>query len=757
MTESSDPLFRRFRERKLFRVLVLYVGVAWGLAQVAEFVVDNYELSRRLLDVTLFLLLVGLPAAAVIAWFHGEKGHQRVQRVEGAILAALLAVAAAGAWVIGTSGDAISADRDLDAVVDLGEQSVAVMPFDVVDPELDWLRQGAAELLTTGLASHEAIRVVSGQRLFDLLRLEGQEEATVIPTSMASRLTRRAGARYLVDGSVLGAAGDLVMRADLVDVETGGVEASAQARGADVFDLVDRVAADLARQIVRGTIGSTELASVASVTTRNPEAYRAYLLGLLAERRFHAAEALRGYEEAVALDSTFALAQMRLASIALQNGDISRAVEALRLAREHRDAAPERDRMYLDALLAQLVNGNTEESRRILERLLAAYPDDAEARAMLAQQYPAQSEERGRLLRETIRLDPLNAEAHNSLAYFEANRGNFGAADSLIARYVELEPDEPNPRDSRGEILMMAGRHEEAREQFRTALELGPGFEPALRHLAESWAAEGRFAEGLAELERIIDASDAADALPAYPALATLHTRRGRLEAALEALEARRRRALSIDDPRSANTAIVSQIPFLVALGDRSGVARAADALAEGDPLSPFGPYARLVAAAEGGDLGTAVAIADSVMLHVRTTPGLEPFAELMEAVTSRELAFYGGDHERALEWHEAVGAAGGWPEIGSYTAPRALLALRRYDEALERARGTGSFTGPAQTLAERLRLYYMARAHEGRADTASAVAAYERLLEHEWPETASRVALIDDAPGRLRALKGVE
>lgn len=104
MNDRPDPLFQRFRERKLFQVLVLYVGVAWGLAQVAEFVVDNYDLSRRLLDVTLFLLLVGLPAAAVLAWFHGEKGHQRVQRVEAAILAGLLAVAGVGAWVIGTSG-----------------------------------------------------------------------------------------------------------------------------------------------------------------------------------------------------------------------------------------------------------------------------------------------------------------------------------------------------------------------------------------------------------------------------------------------------------------------------------------------------------------------------------------------------------------------------------------------------------------------------------------------------------------------------
>lgn len=752
MDDHSADWLRRVLERKLVQVLLLYVGVAWGVAEVTGFLVDNYQLSRRLLDVTLFLLVLGIPTVAIVTWFHGEKGHQRVQRSEAAILALLAVIAAVGSWQIGTAEPVET--RDLSAVVDLGEHSVAVMPFDVSIPELLWLREGASELLTTGLAGHEGIRVVSGQRLYDLLRQEGHEDASEIPSAMASRLTRRAGARFLVDGSVLGSPEDLVLRADLVNVESGDVEASAQARGTDVFDLIDRIVADLSDQIAGEVVSSTELASVASVTTRNPDAYREYLRGLLAQRRFRLSEAMERFRSAVALDSTFALAHMRLANVAMNSGDLSLGIQSLRSAREYRDFAPERDRLFLDAALAQALNQDTRESRRILDSLVTLYPDDKEARFALARLYPQNSDERLRLLEETVRLDPFDAEAFNGLAYARARRGDFEAADTLIRRYVELEPNEPNPRDSRGEILMMAGRHEAAREAFREALALHPGFEPSLRHLAESWAAEERFAEGRAELRTIIDTTGAAASLPAYMGLATLHAHEGGLSEALSTLEAYRERADGLGDRGAANTALTASLPFLVALQEWERLHDATEALAEADPLSPFPSYTEMLSLAERGDLDGAVATADSIMAFVRSTEGLLQFEPLMQAVTSRELAFYAADHERSIDWNETVRETGGWPEFGSYAVARSLLALARYEEAQEHAWRIGSFSGPAQALAERLRLYYVARALEGLGQTERAIATYERLLAHRWRRTVATVPLVRDAPERLAKLR---
>ncbi|MFW6085279.1 MAG: hypothetical protein ACODAA_08700, partial [Gemmatimonadota bacterium] len=317
-----------------------------------------------------------------------------------------------------------------------------------------------------------------------------------------------------------------------------------------------------------------------------------------------------------------------------------------------------------------------------------------------------------------------------------------------------LEPNEPNPRDSRGEILMMAGRQEAAREAFREALALHPGFEPSLRHLAESWAAEERFAEGRVELEAIIDTAGAAASLPAYMGLATLYTHEGGLTEALSALEAYRERADGPGDRGAANTALNAGLPFLVALQDWDRLDELVAELADGDPLNPFPPYVRMQSLAERGDLPGAVATVDSIMAVVGSPAGLGEFEPLLEAVTSRELAFYAADYERSLEWNDTVRETGGWPELGSYVVPRSLLALGRYEEAYEHAWRIGSFNGPAQALSERLRLYYGARGLEGAGDTARAISAYESLLDHRWAEAVSRVPLVADAPERLASLR---
>ncbi len=65
-------------ERRAFRWLIGYTSAAWGLTEATGFLIDNYGISRTVLDVTLFLVLVFLPVTLVLVWFHGAKGHRRV-------------------------------------------------------------------------------------------------------------------------------------------------------------------------------------------------------------------------------------------------------------------------------------------------------------------------------------------------------------------------------------------------------------------------------------------------------------------------------------------------------------------------------------------------------------------------------------------------------------------------------------------------------------------------------------------------------
>ena len=59
------------RARRIVQVALIYLGVAWGLAEATGFAIDNYDLSRKLLDVVVLLLILGFPAALLLGWNHG--------------------------------------------------------------------------------------------------------------------------------------------------------------------------------------------------------------------------------------------------------------------------------------------------------------------------------------------------------------------------------------------------------------------------------------------------------------------------------------------------------------------------------------------------------------------------------------------------------------------------------------------------------------------------------------------------------------
>jgi TolB-like protein len=232
--------FERLRDRHIFRTAFIYLGAAWASMEAIGFFVDNYGWSRKVLDVAVLLIVLGFPAALIIAWYHGEKGKQQLQRTEASLLLTLAVLAAIGTFRLSTAAEnpaaqmnRMGSDAIPASVVDLGERSVAVLPFvnsTGVD-SLDWLGPGMSDMLTTNLAQTGALRVVSPQRLFELLRQEGHAETDEIPQERAMDIAARSGARTMVHGSILGTADDLALDAQLIDLSDGTIIAAERARG----------------------------------------------------------------------------------------------------------------------------------------------------------------------------------------------------------------------------------------------------------------------------------------------------------------------------------------------------------------------------------------------------------------------------------------------------------------------------------------------------------------------------------------------
>jgi adenylate cyclase len=64
----SDSFFAELKRRKVFRVSVAYIIVAWVLVQVAATLESALALPGWLDGVATVLLMIGFPIAIVLAW-----------------------------------------------------------------------------------------------------------------------------------------------------------------------------------------------------------------------------------------------------------------------------------------------------------------------------------------------------------------------------------------------------------------------------------------------------------------------------------------------------------------------------------------------------------------------------------------------------------------------------------------------------------------------------------------------------------------
>jgi len=137
--------------------------------------------------------------------------------------------------------------------------------------------------------------------------------------------------------------------------------------------------------------------------------------------------------------------------------------------------------------------------------LLAKYPRDQRL-AYLAGDWLMQQkcyEQAVAVLERALALFPDYAAALNDLAYGYADTGNFEKAFATMDRYVALQPDQPNPHDSYGELLRMAGKFDAALEQYRMSIRIDPNFGSELG-VADTYAVMGREREAREEYDRAI-------------------------------------------------------------------------------------------------------------------------------------------------------------------------------------------------------------------------------------------------------------
>ena len=192
--------------------------------------------------------------------------------------------------------------------------SLIVFPFEnqTGDSTLDYLENGAMNLLGLAAAQWEDMRVYDDERTASLLRRKHILAAADLDFDQAQALARDAKVGTLVLGDIRREGDSLTVEAKVHDVRSGDrldTEIERAPWGADPRPVFDRLAARMLR--ISGAQPG-ERPDLATQTTRSLEAYQAYLTGVGYLQHFLLDSARAEFERAIALDSTFALAYVRL-------------------------------------------------------------------------------------------------------------------------------------------------------------------------------------------------------------------------------------------------------------------------------------------------------------------------------------------------------------------------------------------------------------------------------------------------------------
>jgi TolB-like protein/tetratricopeptide (TPR) repeat protein len=474
---EGESTWTKLRRRKVVQWGLVYVAGAWGFLQGLEYVANSFHWPDQVRQIAILALAVGLPIVLVLAWYHGDRGEQRVGRAELTVIIILLLVGGAMLWryarVIESPEDVraatvqqtspSTAPSEASRVPD--EQSIAVLPFTNVtgDPRQEIVADGLAEEVANQLAAIPELRVTGRRSSFSF---KGKNEDLRV-------IAEKLGVSNLLEGSLRAVGTRLRVTVQLIDGSDGTRRWSSRPyehEQSGILAAQDEIAQDVARALsVTLDVGPLKRAHGG---TRNLEAARRYWEFrelMLSDRRALELERrkVRLMRDAVRLDPQFVAAWDALAkslvNLASYVGD-TQPEQAEQLRAEAEQAWGRVAELAPDSWIA-----------------LRKRSDD-----LLRAEKWAESEA---VARQILESGPFTLERAQPLVNVLGAIGGYDEMIELQAQVIALEPRVMFPSRDQQWNLYMAGRFEESEAEYQRSQTLDgshsdPTFLALLRGLA---------------------------------------------------------------------------------------------------------------------------------------------------------------------------------------------------------------------------------------------------------------------------------
>ncbi|MFZ2054430.1 MAG: protein kinase [Candidatus Aminicenantales bacterium] len=393
------------------------------------------------------------------------------------------------------------------------KQSIAIINFrnQTGDKAYDYLQEAIPNLLITSLEQSKYLSVMTWERMRDVLKQAAHTDDELIDSDLGFELCRRDGVDNIVLGSFIKAGDMFATDVKVHDVQTKALLKSASSQGQGVGSILEKQIGELSKEIARGVgLSSRKVKAsqtpIADLTTSSMEAYEYFLKAQEQFDKLYYDEAKKLYEKAIALDPEFAVAYVGLAYAAGGLGNSKERDRAYERAKALSGKTSEKERLYIEANYAGVIEKDRAKQLAILRELVRKYPKEKFAHHMFGQYYRGQNrlQEAVGEFEKAVELDPSFGLALNQMAYSEADLGDLEKAVEIFGKYAGLYPDDANPVDSMAEMYFRMGKLDEAISKYQEALKIKPGFFSSAAALAYIFALKEDYDEGMNWFEQYI-------------------------------------------------------------------------------------------------------------------------------------------------------------------------------------------------------------------------------------------------------------
>ncbi len=469
------------KRRRVFQVAVVYIVVAWLMAQVVDVVNEPLNLPAWFDTTIIVALAIGFPIAIILAWAFDITPEGVVRTGRGAAAS--------------DSDVAKAAASETPAIAPVGAHegplpnSVAVLPLDNLSPNPDdaYFSAGIHEEIITRLAKIKALNVIARTSVM-------QYAGAARPISeIANELKVSA----VMEGSVRYAGDKVRVTGQLIDANDG-THLWTEVYDRDLEDIF-AIQTDIATRIadaLEAELAPHERENIGRIPTSSKEAYAFYLRAMaeLQKRgmeiggvRAARTEAIENFDEAIKIDPNFALAYVHRSRVNVLslNLDLGSTEDyATRRARLEAEAIEDLERaLDLDPSIglahatlarAHQYNWRANEAREAYIRALELSPNDPEVLidAGVFFAFTGKIKDGKRLAGRAVELDPNSGPrvTMNSMLYQVT--GDLDTAADGQARAVELTPTMIIPRIWLGHVERLRGNLDAALAHTRKAEEL---------------------------------------------------------------------------------------------------------------------------------------------------------------------------------------------------------------------------------------------------------------------------------------------